>query len=137
MLTQIDLALRSYSIERQGWVSASARLLWAARLVAAAARRKAIVLVLGMSHRSRHQCTVSRSSRPLKKKCGRAYANPAMQAAKFEFVLNLKTAKALGIDGPRLPRHVLCNGLPDIEVSEDCGHHCALRPRALINCSMF
>src|SRR6201993_1076500 len=23
------------------------------------------------------------------------------------------------------------------EVSEDCGHHCALRPRALINCSMF
>ena len=35
------------------------------------------------------------------------------------------------------PRHVLCNGLPDIEVSEDCGHHCALRPRVLINCSMF
>ena len=80
---------------------------------------------------------MSRSSRPLKKNCGRAYANPAMQAAKFEFVLNLKTVKVLGIDGPRLPHHVLCNGLPDIDVSEDCGHHCALRPRALINCSMF
>jgi hypothetical protein len=29
------------------------------------------------------------------------------------------------------------NGLPDIEVSEDCDHHCALRPMILINCSMF
>src|SRR5262245_20535244 len=41
-------ALRSYSIERQGWVSASAPLLWAARL-AATARKKAIVLALGLS----------------------------------------------------------------------------------------
>src|SRR5262249_35853948 len=33
---------------------------------------------------------------------------------------------------------VTCNGgLPDIEVPEDCGHHCALRPMILINCSMF
>jgi hypothetical protein len=45
-------ALRSYSIERHGRVSA--RALWAARLVAAA-RRKAIVLALGMSHHSTYR----------------------------------------------------------------------------------
>ena len=61
LLTTGSYALRSYSIDRQGWLWASALLPWATRLVPTAARRKAIVL--GMSHRNRQQCT-SRLSSP-------------------------------------------------------------------------
>src|SRR5215471_17845782 len=44
---------------------------------------------------------------------------------------------SLAMEAPS-PRHVLCScSLPDIEVSEDCGYHCALRPMILIKCSMF
>jgi hypothetical protein len=42
--SQMMYGLRSYSIERHGWASAKAPLLWTARLVAAA-RKKVIVLI--------------------------------------------------------------------------------------------
>src|SRR5262245_54290674 len=53
--SQIVYALRSYSIDRQGWPWPSALLLWATRLVPTAARRKPIVVAFGMSHHNRHQ----------------------------------------------------------------------------------